>query len=178
MDTYHCVRTLRSVRAFQPDALPREAIERFLEAGRWSGSAKNTQLWQFVVIQDRATLEALSHCGAFAGHLAGAACGVVIAGEPEIWSFDLGRCAQNMMLAAWNDGIGSCIATLSDQPAARAVLGSVPEEHDVSTGISFGYPAQPDDLIQGQPRRSTLPRLGRRPLGELVHWERWNSRGY
>jgi hypothetical protein len=46
----------------------------------------------------------------------------------------------------------------------------------VRTAISFGYPAEPDDLIQGRPRASVLPRLGRRPLAELVHWEQWTAR--
>ena len=96
MDAYQCVRTLRSVRSFRPEALSREAIERILQAGRWSGSSKNTQPWQFVVVQERARLEALSRCGAYAGHLAGAACGIVVVGEPGAGSLDLGRCAQNV----------------------------------------------------------------------------------
>jgi hypothetical protein len=52
----------------------------------------------------------------------------------------------------------------------------VPADHGVRTAISFGYPAEPDDLIQGRPRASVLPRLGRRPLAELVHWEQWTAR--
>ncbi len=174
-DAYECVRSLRAVRTFQPDPLSRESIERILQAGRWSGSAKNTQQWEFIVVEDRATLQALSRCGAFAGHLAGAACAIVIAGGPGIWAFDLGRCAQNMMLAAWSDDIGSCIGTLSDEAAARVALGGVPDEYDVKTAISFGYPVPQDDLIQGQPRNAVLPRVGRRSLTELVHWGRWNA---
>jgi nitroreductase len=177
MDAYQCIRTLRAVRSFRPDALSREAIERILQAGRWSGSSKNTQPWQFVVVQERARLEALSRCGAYAGHLAGAACGIVVVGEPGAGSLDLGRCAQNMMIAAWNEGIGSCIASLHDEGTARDILGGVPADHGVRTAISFGYPAPPDDLIQGRPRASVLPRLGRRPLAELVHWEQWTARG-
>ena len=96
MDAYQCVRTLRAVRSFRPDALGSEAIEHILQAGRWSGSSKNTQPWQFVVVQERARLEALSRCGAYAGHLAGAACGIVVVGEPGAGSLDLGRCAQNV----------------------------------------------------------------------------------
>src|SRR5438094_1216637 len=176
MDVYRCVRTLRAVRSFRPDALSREAIEHILQAGRWRGSSKNTPPWQFVVVQERATLETLSRCGAYAGHLAGAACGIGIAGEPGAGSFDRGRCAQNMMLAAWNEGIGSCIASLHDEGTARGVLGGVPADHNVRTAISFGYPAPPDDLIQGRPRTSVLPRLGRRPLHDLVHWEQWTAR--
>jgi nitroreductase len=177
VDAYRCLRTLRAVRNFGSEPLPAEAVTRILQAGRWSGSAKNTQKWQFVVVDDRATLQALSRCGDFASHLAGAACAIVMVGEPGVWAFDLGRCAQNLMLAAWSDGIGSCIATLHRQEDARRVLGGVPADHDVATAISFGYPARPDDLIEGQPRRSVLAHINRRPLGELVHWGRWGAAG-
>jgi nitroreductase len=81
-----------------------------------------------------------------------------------------------MMLAAWNEGIGSCIASLHDERTARDILGGVPADHGVRTAISFGYPAPPDDLIQGRPRASVLPRLGRRPLNDLAHWEQWTAR--
>src|SRR5438552_17848662 len=99
MDAYQCVRTLRAVRSFRPEALSREAIERILQAGRWSGSSKNTQPWQFVVVQERARLEALKRCGAYADHMAGAASDIAIVSQPRAGHSALGRHAQNMMLA-------------------------------------------------------------------------------
>lgn len=80
-----------------------------------------------------------------------------------------------MMLAAWDEGIGSCIASLTDEEAARGVLGGVPADHVVHTALSLGYPAGGDGLIAGKPRAAVLPRLGRRSLDEVVHWEQWNA---
>ncbi len=154
--------------------MPDDVLEHILQAGRWTGSAKNVQPWQFVVVRDRQTLEQLSTCGRYASHLKGAAFAIVIVTQPG-WgsSFDAGRCAQSMMLAAWAEGVGSCIASMSDEACARSALG-VPEPNEVITAISFGYPKKDaPKTIEGQPREDVLAQIGRRPLNEIVHWEHW-----
>jgi nitroreductase len=174
MDAYRNITSLRAIRHFTDQPLPPDSLRRILEAGRWTGSAKNTQPWHFIVVQDRHNLNQLAACGRYASHLRGAAVGVVIVTEPDgFGGFDAGRVSQNMMLAAWADGIGSCIATLHDQLCARTILG-LPAEKAAWTAISFGYP-DPDDpqTIEGQPRQQVLARLGRRDLDEIVHWEKW-----
>jgi nitroreductase len=80
--------------------------------------------------------------------------------------FDLGQAAQNMMLAAWELGIGSVPATVYEHDLARRLLG-YPDTHHCEYLLSFGYPADPTDLTR--PKRTG----GRRPLAELVHEERW-----
>ena len=67
---------------------------------------------------------------------------MVLVGErhSEWNSFDLGQAAAYMQLAAWGLGVGSCIATLHEEDAAKAVLG-VPAEMNASVALSFGYPA-------------------------------------
>ena len=81
MDTFDTIRTMRSVREFDSRPVPDEIITRILEAGRWSGSSKNTQPWQFIVVKDRETLNQLSQCGDYAEHLRRANFGIVIATE-------------------------------------------------------------------------------------------------
>jgi nitroreductase len=80
--------------------------------------------------------------------------------------FDSGRSAQNMMLAAWAEGVTSCPVTMHDADCARRVLG-LPETHRVSIVLPFAYPAP----VEG---RRTSPRL---PLEEMVHAERWQGPG-
>jgi nitroreductase len=140
-----------------------------------SGSSKNTQPWTFVVIRERATCQALSKCGDFASHLAGAPLVIAIVFDPQFYrgEFDSGRAAQNMMLAAWAGGIGSCIASMHREDDAKAVLG-VPKELRLQHVLSFGYPvAQPDTSIEGQPRERVLRRVGRKPMAEIVRYEKW-----
>ncbi len=173
MEVTEAVRGNRSVRQFRDEPVSREVIEQIVNAGRLSGSAKNRQPWQFVVVTDRATLLALSQCGQWCAHLEGAAFGVVLTVEnlhepPTLTTpFDLGRASQNMILTGWALGVGSCMATIYETDRARAALG-IPDSMDVPWAISFGY-AHPDaDPRQRPPRKD-----GRRPLDEVVHWERW-----
>jgi nitroreductase len=127
--------------------------------------------WQFVAITDRFTLERLAGTGDFAGHLAGAALGVVLVtpDEPERreWlMFDVGQAAAYMQLAAWELGVGSVIATIYRPEDARSILG-VPADLRCDVALSFGYPADARDM-------AATPRAGgRRPLEELVHLDRW-----
>ncbi len=135
-----------------------------------SGSSKDSQPWWFIVIQDREKLQALSKTGDYAQHLAGAALAIAIVFDPKFYrgEFDSGRAAQNMMLAAWNDGIGSCIASLHREDDGKAVLG-VPRELRLQHIISFGYPLPVEQTIP------TVPRRRRKPLDEIVMQERWKK---
>jgi nitroreductase len=161
------------IRTFEARPLGADHLEQILDAGRHAGSSKNLQRWDFIVIDDRDHLRALSAVGPFAGHLAGAAVAVaLVTPDPSapgaslsiLW--DLGNAAQNMMLAAWELGIGSCPATVYEPALARDLLG-YPEDRACEYLLSFGYPANPADLTR-PPRRG-----GRRPLAALIHLDRW-----
>jgi nitroreductase len=173
MDPYQTILSLRAVRHFTDQSIPDDAIQRILEAARWTGSAKNTQPWQFVVVRDRKLLKELAGCGSYASHLAKSALGIVVATPPGYALFDAGRVTQNMMLAAWTEGIGSCIASFHDEARVRALINS-PASFQVSTAISFGYPL-PDapHTIEDQPIWDVLASTGRHPLSDLVHWGQW-----
>jgi nitroreductase len=174
VDTYEAIMTRRAVRHFLNRPVPQDVLIRILQAGRWAGSSKNTQPWHFVVVRGREALDQLSRCGRYASHLQGAALAVVVVTRPGLRAaFDSGRAVQNMMLAAWSDGVGSCPAALHDDACAKAVLG-VPDDWDIQMALSFGYP-DPDApaMIEGLPREKVLAEVGRRPLEEIVHWETW-----
>jgi nitroreductase len=175
MSAYKTIISLRSIRQFQDRPIPDDALHRILQAGRMSGSSKNTQPWTFVVIREAETRRALSRCGDYASHLAGAPLAIALVFDPQFYrgEFDSGRAAQNMMLAAWSDGIGSCIASMHREDDAKAALG-VPQAFRLEHVISFGYPPpQPDTSIEGQPRERVLKRIGRKPMADLVRYEKW-----
>ena len=174
MNVFECIRGMRAARRFADRPLPENVLGRILEGGRWAGSAKNRQPWHFIVVRDRAMLDRLATCGQYASHLSGAPIAVVIVtGSARYDDLDAGRCGQNMMLAAWAEGVGSCIASLHNEAKARAALG-VPGGMKIQMAISFGYPAPgPDDEIEGLPKAQVLASLGRKSLAELVHHGRW-----
>ena len=165
------LRTLRAVRSFRPDPVPQEVVDDVLEVARWLGSASNKQPWEIVVVHERDTLRSLSSVEGYAGHLAGAPLGIVLimAGDrAEQETYDEGRLAKRIMLAAHAHGVGSSIGWIlgPGRDAARELLG-IPQEKVVRTAISLGYPDE------GARRSSTARGQARKPLGEIVHEERY-----
>ena len=164
----------RAIRRFSAEALAPAHLDRILQAGRHAGSSKNRQRWTFIVCRDREHLRQLAEVGPFAGHIAGAAVAIALvtpdprppdAGRSML--FDLGLAAENMMLAAWELGIGSAPATVYSPELARELLG-YPDDQFCEYLLSFGYPADPGDLTRAPAKG------GRRPLGDLVREERWS----
>jgi nitroreductase len=162
MDVLEAIRTKRAVRHFSGQAVPEEVIQSVVDAGRLAQSSKNTQPWQFIVVRDADRLRQLASCGTYAGHLAGAAFGVVLVSSVS-WTFDIGQAAAYMQLAGWSQGVSSCIATLHDDACARAVLGVPPEQY-LEIALSFGYGATAPTPPQSG---------GRQPLNKVVRWEQW-----
>jgi nitroreductase len=166
MDAYRAVVDKRDQRAFLDRPIPEEVLRRILQAGRMTGSSKNSEPNRFVVVRDRARVAALAALSRFALFLRDAAA-VVVIGQTQRHEFDAGRCAQNMMIAAWNDGIGSCPAHLPETEVAR-LLG-IPEAILINRVIGFGYV----DPARAAPPASV--RRPRRPLTELVRYETWDG---
>jgi nitroreductase len=170
MNVSDAIRSKRAVREFQDRPLPEEVVRAILNAGRRSQSSKNTQPWQFIALGERDTLKRLSECGTYAGHLAGAALGVaILTPEPDEkfqTLFDAGQAAAYMQLAAWELGVGSCLASIYEPEKARDILG-FPSGWQVRICLSFGFPLDAEKLT-APPKKG-----GRRPLEEVVHWETW-----
>jgi nitroreductase len=173
MDTWQAINSVRVVRQFADRPLEPEHLERILNAGRRAGSSKNEQRWVFIAAQDREHLRELAEVGRYAGHLARAAAGVaLVTPDPKseaqaasiMW--DLGRAAQNMVLAAWELGIGSAPATVYDLALVGRLLGLPPGQR-CHFLLSFGYPADPSVLTS--PNRAG----GRQPLDKVVREEHW-----
>jgi nitroreductase len=163
------LRSLRAVRSFRPDPVPQEVVDDILEVARWSGSASNRQPWELVVLRDRETLAALARVEGYAKHLADAPLGIVLvmAGErPTQETYDEGRLAERVMLAALAHGVGSSVGWIvgSGRDGAREIL-SIPEGRMVRTAISLGYPDE------GARRRRASQ--ARKPLSEIVREERY-----
>ena len=136
MDTYLAIASKRDERAYRSDPIPDDVSRRILDAGRLSGSSRNTQLWEFVVVEEKQ--EQLAEAVYAPENVRTAALVVAIVGEAG--GMDVGRCAQNMMLSAWNDGVVSCPNGVRDPDAAAEICGGA-----VKAILSFGYPATTRD---------------------------------
>jgi len=147
------------VRAYSDAAIPPEVRERILDSGRLSGSSRNRQRWEFVVVSGDAQAR-LSEAVYAPENVSSAALVVAIVGEAG--AFDVGRCAQNMMLGAWGDGVVSCPNGVRDADAAAAICGG-----EVRAILSFGYPAR-ERTPASHTAEEWSARADRKPLSELV----------
>lgn len=166
MDAYLNIISKRDVREYRDEAIPDEILTRILQAGRATGSARNRQRWEMVVVRNRATLEQLSETVAAPANVRGCATAVaiVLTGQSP---WDGGRMAQNLMLAAWSQGVGTCPNTPVKKDECKALLG-VSEDADVLTILSLGYPAEP--VPRGNDAEAILSRINRKPLDELARY--------
>lgn len=167
-EVFDLIKSKRAVRQFRDEPLPGEVIDEILEAGRLSGSSRNTQPWTFIAICDRDVRQALTAAGRYADQLGRAALVVAIAqplpSPSSTPDFDFGRAVQNMMLAAWARGVGSVVTRLHHVEKAAEVLG-IPDDQEVRWAIAFGYPAEGT----AHPPRAE----GRRDANDVIRWDCW-----
>jgi nitroreductase len=157
VDTFLAIASRREIRDYASTPIPADVERRILEAGRLSGSSQNAQKWEFVVVSDK---EALSQVVYMPSNVLGAQLVVAIAGTAK--QFDMGRAATNMLLAAWNEGVGSCPNGVSDAEAAERLVGA-----PVGIVLTFGYPAKPRDP-EARSAEEWSERAKRKPFDEVV----------
>jgi nitroreductase len=170
---YEFIRELRQTRTFTDQAVPESIVQDLLQIARWSGSSKNTQPWEFLVVRDPERIATISEFGAFSKFLKGAPLVIVLVfnGEsPRSESYDEGRVSERLMLAAKAYGLGSGTGwwgTEEGSTQVKQVLG-IPTGKSVVSSVAIGYPA-PRDSRPGVA-------LGRKPLAEIVHYETYGNR--
>ena len=166
MDVYEAIVDKRDTRSFSPDPVSDEDLHRVLQAGRMAGSAKNQQLNRIVVVTDPDDRATRAESGKFADWVAGAPVVLAIVAPKEGGkAFDIGRMAQNIMVAAHGSGLASCPVTFPNEDRVRDLLG-FPDDHEAPMGVGLGHPAPPEEEKQSSPRI---------PLDELVDWGRWKA---
>jgi nitroreductase len=165
MDAYLAVVSKREVREYLARPLEPEVERQILEAGRVAGSAANRQPWTFLVLRDDKAVEGVAESVYEPLNVRGAAFLVAIQshGGPPM---DVGRAAQNMMLAAWALGVGSCPNGISDRVGLNRAL-RLDDDGHVPAVLSFGYPAKRIDPRRRSPEE-WIERARRKPFDEVV----------
>ena len=160
-DTYDLILSLRAIRDYEDRPLEDEDLREILEAARWTGSAKNRQNWSFVVVTgDR--LEGLAEHGNYTQPIKDSAASIVLVQEPGGNPFDIGRAAQNIMLAADAKGVASCPVTLHRDTNAREFLRE-PTDRVTRYAVALGYPS-----ATAKPRKCG----GRKPPDSVIRHDR------
>ena len=165
MNVFEAIRELLAVRQYEDRPVPDEVLLRILEAGRLSGSSMNGQPWHFVVVQDRETLQRIGALEQHGPYIAEAPLAIAVAIDNTRFAIsDASRAIQNMLLAAWDEGVGGNWVGFGGMEPVKELLG-IPAELDVLAVLPFGYPVQ--NIGQGKKKR--------KPLAEIAHRERWGE---
>jgi nitroreductase len=165
MDTFLTIASKRDQRQYADRDIPAEVSDRILDAGRIAGSAQNRQPWRFLVIESADLVELVAETVYASQNVLGARLVVAIVGRDP--GFDVGRAAQNMMLAAWNEGVTSCPNGMPDAERTAELLSLGEDERPLNI-LSFGYPARPRDP-ESRSAEEWIARAKRKPRDEVVH---------
>ena len=151
---YETIVDRRTIRRFKPDPVPRELLERLVDAGRLAPSAANLQPLEFIVVDGAGPGSAIFPCLKWAAYITPAgdprpgeeptAYVVTLANtkiREKMFEYDVGAAMENMILAALAEGVGSCWLLSIDRDELRAILG-VPEHYRIDSVLALGYPAE------------------------------------
>lgn len=170
------LRTVRQIRQYAAEPVPDDVIAQLLQVARWTGSSKNSQPWHFVVVRDRDALKRISELRPNINWLAAApiAIAIVLDGPGTSEAYDEGRVTERLLIAAHALGLGGGTAHFGDeshQAEAKRILG-IPADRMARSMVAIGRPISIKD-----PRPNPRPG-GRKPLSEIVSYERWgNAKG-
>ena len=161
METYLTIASKRDTRRYADRPIPDDVERRILDAGRVAGSSQNRQPWRFLIVEDAERRKRLADAVYEPDNVRGAQLVVAIGGTRPL---DLGRCVQNMMLAAWNEGVASCPNGIADAEWATEVLAL---DEPPAIVLTFGYPAR-DPGAERYSAEEWSARADRKPLDEIV----------
>jgi nitroreductase len=168
------IRTVRQARLYKPDPVPPEVIDQLLDIARWTGSSRNSQPWNFIVITDKEILRQIGQIRTPINWVADAplAIAIVLDGDNDTSeSYDEGRVTERLLIAARLLGLGGGTAWYGDE-AQRAegkrILG-IPVDRAAHSVVVIGYPTTYKD------HRPSGPDKGRKSLSELVSYDRFGA---
>ena len=175
MEVFEAIRRRKSVRAYASTPVPREKLERILEAARLAPSAENRQPWYFIVVMNPEKRRQIAKSGRFAGFLEKSPVVIVGCGDrkasPKWHAIDVTIAMQNMVLAATEEGLGTCWVGSFDEELVKRLL-KIPEHLKVIALLAVGYPRKKLNLL-GKMVHLVHRRKG---LDEIVGFEEYGKK--
>ncbi|MFC1675316.1 nitroreductase family protein [Candidatus Omnitrophota bacterium] len=166
MDAMQGIKNRRSIREYQDKPIPKDALEKLVDAARFAPTARGVQPWEFIVITDTAVLEKLGELAENGKFIARAKAAIAIfCAETKYYLEDGCGATENILLAATALGIGSCWVAGDKKPYAQDVakLLNVPDKFKLVSMVSLGYPKE----------QGSFKVKDKRKLDEMIHWEKF-----
>ena len=188
MSLYELILSRRSIRQFKPEAISRSILEKLTNAARLAPSGANLQPLEFVVVDEEEVRKRLFPCLRWAAY-------IVPEGNPQPgqepvayvvvlvnlklrkkgYERDVGAAVENMILAAWEERVGSCWIANADIEKIEDML-NVPEDYKVESVLALGYPAEEpiteelkESVKYWKDRKGRL-HVPKRRLDDIVHF--------
>ena len=191
MKLYELLLTRRSIRQFKPQPISKEILEKLVNAARLAPSAANLQPLEFVVVDEEEVREKIFSCLRWAAYIAPQGdpkpghepmVYIVILVNTKIkekgYEYDAGAAIENMILAAWEQGIGSCWLLSVERNNIRDVL-KIPETHKVDSVLALGYPDEEplseimEDSIEYWKDSTGRLHVPKRKLEDIIHFNKF-----
>ncbi len=188
MSLYDLIISRRSIRQFKPVPIARDILKEVVNAGRLAPSAANRQPLEFIVVDEESKMAKIFPCLKWAGYIAPEGnpkpgqeprAYVVVLVNTKIrekgFEWDSGAAIENMILTAWEKGIGSCWIISVDKNRVSASL-NIPAHYRIDSVIALGYPAETpvtEDLMESveywKDEQGGL-HVPKRKLGDVIHF--------
>jgi nitroreductase len=168
------IRRVSQIRQYKDEPVPEDVVRQLLELARWTGSSANSQPWHFIVVRDRDSLRKIAGLRPNINWAASAPVGIaiVLAGaNPVNEAYDEGRVTERLLTGATMLGYGGGVAWFGEaahQEQAKRIL-AIPETRTARQIVMIGRPKSTADP------RPTGPPRGRKPLAELVSFDRFGA---
>jgi nitroreductase len=192
MSLYDIIVSRRTIRQFKPVPVSRSILEKLVDAARLAPSAGNLQPLEFVVVDDTRTRQRIFPCLRWAGY-------IVPEGNPNPghepmayiislvnlsvrekgYENDVGAAVENMILTAWEEGLGSCWLISVDRDKVAEILG-IPGAYKVDCVLALGYPAEKPvseelrDSVKYWKDEKGVLHVPKRGLKNIIHFNKFS----
>lgn len=166
MDVFEALRKRRSVRVFQDKAIPKEELEKIIDAARFAPTARNVQPWEFIIITDKKVLKQIGDLAENGRFISGCAvCLAVFCSDTKYYLEDGCAATVNILNAATALSIGSCWVAGDKKPYCQQVskLLKAPEGLRLVSLIALGYPQE----------KEAFRLADKKPIEKILHWEKF-----
>jgi nitroreductase len=165
MDAMDALRGRRSIRSYSTEPVEWEKVEAAVDAARLAATGRGVEPWEFVVVTDarvRGQIAELCDYGKFIAQAP--VCVIVLCRDTKYYLEDGSAATQNLMVAAFAQGLGSCWVAGDKKPYAEKIarLVGAPAEYRLASTVALGYAAE------GLP-----PRRGKRTLENVIHRDKF-----
>jgi len=170
MNVQEAIKTLRSIRKYKDKKVEDEKISRVLNAARLAPSALNNQPWKFIVVSENDMIEKINYACNQTWFTPTMIIGCVDPAESYVredgegyWKMDLALAIHNLMLTAWDEGLGTCLVSAFSEKEVKELL-DIPHYIRVLVLTPLGYPDEEKSEIRK-----------RKPIEEIVFYEKWKK---